>query len=297
MKKQTSVKKDFGPAAVILTAVLVLYVLSLVICFVWGFFASLKEGFVEFEDNVFGLPRSWKWSNYLTVLNSFKVPVTIDGVNKNIGMLNMISNSVLYAVGCAGLQTFVTCVVGYCLSKFKNKFSSFMLGLVIVVFSIPIVGSDISMIRLLKNILNLYDSIFALFLMAANFTSIYLLVFVACFNGISDTYAEAAHIDGADEFTIFFRIYLYLAKSMFLTVFLILFIGRWNDYNVPLLYMPNVPTLSYGVYYLTISTDTVLSLPPMRIAASMILVIPILILFLIFNKRIMGGIAMGGIKE
>ena len=81
---------------------------------------------------------------------------------------------------------------------------------------------------------------------------------------------------------------------------LLYFVGFWNDYNAPLLYFPSYPTLAYGLYYITSGPgayETAISIPPMRLAASMILFVPIVIVFVIFRDRIIGNVTIGGVKE
>ena len=106
-------------------------------------------------------------------------------------------------------------------------------------------------------------------------------------------------MDGAGEYTVFLRIMLPMVKTVFWTIALIYFITYWNDYQTPLLYMPSYPTLSYGVYSLTVNTSASLGLnyKTVQMAASMTLIVPILIAFIIFKDKIMGNLTMGGEKE
>ena len=98
------------------------------------------------------------------------------------------------------------------------------------------------------------------------------------------------------SFRIFFRIILPLVKNIFFTVLLVNFIAFWNDYQVPLLYMPRYPTLANGVYMLATTTENNLASAPMRMTGAMLLFLPIFCLFVIFQKRLLGSLTMGGIK-
>ena len=75
-----------------------------------------------------------------------------------------------------------------------------------------------------------------------------------------------------------------------------LFIGFWNDYQVPLLYMPSYPTVAYGMYNMANTRENNLSSVPMRMTGAMLMFIPIFTLFLIFQKRLLGNLTVGGIK-
>ena len=80
-----------------------------------------------------------------------------------------------------------------------------------------------------------------------------------------------------------------------MTVTLLRFIFYWNDYEVPLLYLPNHPVLARGIYELSLSTE--LNAVPQRLAGCMALLVPIMILYFAFSKQLFGNISMGGLKE
>lgn len=129
------------------------------------------------------------------------------------------------------------------------------------------------------------------------FGGMYFLVFYAFFETMPDTYSEAAEIDGANYYTILLRIILPLAGKMIATVFLIVFVNYWNDYQTALVHMPTHPTLAYGVYRIAheVSSGDLANIPT-RISVCMMLAVPILIVFVIFKDKIMGNISIGGIK-
>ena len=77
---------------------------------------------------------------------------------------------------------------------------------------------------------------------------------------------------------------------------LITFVAFWNDYQVPQIYLPSYPTIAFGVLYMSITTQEGMATIPMRMTSSMIALVPILIIFLIFQKRLLGNLTIGGIK-
>ena len=125
----------------------------------------------------------------------------------------------------------------------------------------------------------------------------YFLVFHATFKSLPDDFAEAAYLDGASELRVMVNIYLPLAKFTFFTILLLNFITFWNDYQVPLIYIPSYPTVAYGIFTYSNSNLTDNSNVPSQITGSIIMIVPILILFLVFHKRLIGNVSMGGIKE
>ena len=92
------------------------------------------------------------------------------------------------------------------------------------------------------------------------------------------------------------RIMLPLVRNTFFTVFLIKFVELWNDYQVPLLYLPSRPTLSFGLYFVSNYTGNTISTVPLRMAGCIIILLPILALFIAFKEKLMGNITMGGVK-
>ena len=126
------------------------------------------------------------------------------------------------------------------------------------------------------------------------------MIFFEFFNTIPAAYREAAEIDGASQLRVMVLIYFPLAAKMFGTIFLIQAIELWNDYNSVLLYMPSHPTLVYGIFRIVVGeggTDMMKYPATERIAATMLLAVPTMIVFFIFKDRIMGNLSMGGLKE
>lgn len=295
MKNKRSEK--FGLFNVFLFSVLFLYTLSMIILFLWGVFTSLKTR-SDFRVNKLLWPmKEIAWSNFAFVWQNFSVPRTIEGVGiVKIDIYRQILNTAIYSFGGAFVATVAHCVVAYLTEKFPYKFSKIVYTFSIVTMIIPIIGSQPAMLNFLKTI-GIFDNWLGNFMMKFSFLGTYYLVFCATFKSISTTYAEAARIDGASEFQIFVKIMVPLVMPTFSTIFLIKFIEFWNDYQTPLMFMPSHPTLAYGVYYMSVNNMNGLSSEPMRLASCMILCAPLLVLFAIFQNKIMNNVTMGGIKE
>ena len=181
--------------------------------------------------------------------------------------------------------------------KYPGKVSSFINALMLFVLAFPIVGNSSTMVRLLRT-MNLYDNFLGMFIMKFNFTGMYFFMFQAFFHDLSDSYAEAAEIDGASQMRVMFGIYIPLAWKMVMTIMLILFVVCWNDYQNPFLYLPTKPTLAYAVFYLAYENNQVqMASLPIKTAACMILALPIIVLFIFLKDKIMGNVTLGGVKE
>lgn len=322
MKK--TIKKKFQAADVIIFLFLAFFSLTLIFLLGWGILTSFKsyDDFALF-GNILGLPNlevygakeALAFGNYKLILFSdvFRFSAMdasyyssifgyiADSPDTKFTFANFLFNSFIYSILGSFVHAFVAFTCAYLCAKYRFKFSGFIYVVMLVIMAVPIVGSSPAMITLLRN-LGIYDTVFAMIAMNFNFTGVYFFVFHAHLSGLSDTYMEAAEIDGASQFGVYLKIFFPLCAKVFFTVFLLQFIQLWNDYQNPLLYYPNRPTLSYAVFRMTRNTggaDKGMEYQgiPQRVAGCMVLAIPIFILFVVFNKTLMGNLTMGGIKE
>lgn len=292
--KRLSTRNRFTLMSVITLIVLSIYVVSLLAPIIWGVLSSVKDKY-EFFENVFGLPKVWKWENYLTAINGFSVQVE-DGLGfRQVLMPEMFLNSILYAGGCAFFSTLIPCITAYACARFDFKFLRIIVTTVIVTMILPIIGNMASEIQVAES-LGILGHIYGMWFMRASFLGVYFLIFYEFFRTVPKDYSEAAAIDGASNFFVFIKVILPLAKNLFFTVILIKFIEFWNDYQTPLIYIPNYPTIAYGLWDFNNSPNTELSSVPLKLAGSIMVLIPILILYLIFNDKLRGNLQVGGIK-
>lgn len=295
MKNAKRIKETRSVLMIVLFTLLFLYTILLFVPLFWALITSFKDDIGDFRNNIFGLPKKWKFENYPIAFFNFYVEVEDGAGYRNVYMLEQFFNSILYSTGCAFFATFIPCITGYLTAKFRYKFSSILTIVVIICLTLPVVGSLPAQIQMAKA-LHLYDSIWGMWIMKANFLSMYLLIFQGMFKAIPDDFIEAAKIDGASNFNVCFKIMLPLVSKTFFTVFLLNFIGFWNDYQTPLIFMPNKPTVAYGLYLFNRNTDGLLSTIPMKLTGSMIVMLPIILLFIVFQKRLMGNTLNGGLK-
>ncbi len=313
-----------NPVFLIMFIFLCVYAFSVLFALGWGLMTSVKER-VDFLSRG---PLAWPdWSywdlnkgnpnyvnydnpfgNYTKILSEAEITKNSSWIKGwgshtepilKIAKLNMadyIWNSLLYAGVASVLRVTGPCIVGYLCSKYKYKFSSIVYTYVIFVMVTPIIGTTTAMLNLVKQ-LGLFDNWFGLFIRSFGFGGMYFLVFYAFFESASDSYAEAAEIDGASQFSVLFTIYIPLAMTMVGTVVLLNFVAAWNDYNTSLMYMPTHLTLSYAIWYFSSSGASHNDSVPFRISAVMVLAIPILILFIAFKDKLMGNLSLGGVKE
>ncbi len=297
MKSVNGKKIASGVFIGVLATMLVIYALVIILMFVWALYTSFKTS-ISYSISSYALPSEISFKNYTIAFEDLVIPVpTAEGITR-VDVPMMIWYSLIYTFGGALVSTLVPCVVAYCVAKYKYKFGKVIYFIVIMVMTLPVVGSQVSELEVLHN-LGLYNNFLGFFALKFNFMGIYFLVFYASFKTLPDTYVEAAHIDGANDFVVFFKIMFPLALTTFFIVFMLTAISYWNDITLPRVYLPSYPTFAYGLLYFSTTPG---ALPqssagaPVRIAACMLLVLPMFVLFAIFNKKMMGNLTMGGIK-
>ncbi len=283
-------QKKFSVMSVLLMVVLLFYSVLLVSMFCWCLLNSVKDG-IDMSTRPFGLPQFWMFENYAAVFKNMRVQ-TISTPIRWVYFEEMFLNSILYSLGCTIAATMTPCIVAYLTAKYNFRLNKVIHGLVIITMILPIVGSLPSELSLVKA-LNFYDHIWGMYILKANFLGMYFLVFYATFRSLSWEYAEAAFVDGASHFTVMTRIMLPLVKSTILAVGVMVFIGFWNDYQTPMIYMPSHATISFGLFQFTNASG---GSPSEVLAASIVVMLPMLIIFIIFKDKFIGNLTVGGIK-
>ncbi len=298
MRVRNKLNPPKSPLFWVISGVLLVYSAILLYILVWAFIATFKNYIMDFTENVAGLPKQWVLDNYQVVMQNMFEIVTIDGQQYKLTFGNLLGNTMLYTVGSAFVSTFVPCITAYAVARFSHKFKwlGIFTYIVLITMIIPIVGSTPSEIQIAST-LGLYDSIWGMFILKGNFLGMYYLIFLGAFSSMPKGFEEAAKIDGASNFTVFFKIYLPLAFTTFSTIMLIKGISFWNDYQTPMLYLPTKKTLAQFFFGFINSDSTVISYTPMKLVGAMILIAPILLLFIFLNKKIMGNLSLGGLKE
>lgn len=279
---------------IILYVIVAVYCLSMVYVLLFGLINSLKDA-TDFEWlNPFGFPHKefgWKFDNYSKVLKEFKVSSMSMG-GEEVGFMGMFVNSLLYAVFMSLFSMATQIMVAYAIAKYDFKLKPILYGVAVIVMLLPIIGSLASEVQM-ADTFNFRNNLLGICLMKCKYAGLYFLVFYATFRSVSWTYAEAAQIDGAGHLKIFIEIMLPLIKSTVFAVFILLFIEFWNDYYTPMIFLPQSPTMSYGLF--VFQTDNRAS-QPIQLAACLLTCLPILVLFVVFKNKIMGNVTMGGLK-
>ena len=272
VKKNNRISRRMDAFQIILYVIVAVYCLSMVYVLLFGLINSLKDA-TDFEWlNPFGFPHKefgWKFDNYSKVLKEFKVSSMSMG-GEEVGFMGMFVNALLYAVFMSLFSMATQIMVAYAIAKYDFRLKPLLYGVAVIVMLLPIIGSLASEVQM-ADTFNFRNNLLGICLMKCKYAGLYFLVFYATFRSVSWTYAEAAQIDGAGHLKIFIEIMLPLIKSTVFAVFILLFIEFWNDYYTPMIFLPQSPTMSYGLF--VFQTDNRAS-QPIQLAACLLTCLP-----------------------
>lgn len=266
-------------------AVFVVYAFSLLFPFLWMLVSSFKKG-EEFDVNVFGWPKEFYGKNFIEVLQ-----YKIDGQS----IANMFGMSVALTILGTVVNVFFSACAAYVLAKFKFKGRGIIYGVAIFSMVVPIVGTLPAQVQMMQTLHLDGDNAFLgiLFLYSGAFGFNFILLY-SSFTSVSDSYLEAAAIDGCGRFKTFARVVLPQVRGSLIACSVLQAIAYWNDYATPRLYLPRGhTTLAVGLQAL--QSENAGNYP--QIFASMLIaILPILVLYLIFQKKIIESTNAGGLK-
>lgn len=261
--------------------------MTLIFPFLWLIYNSVKDK-TEFFLHPWDFP-----SNIIKGLSNYSVAF------KEFGLGKMLLNTVILSVCAPLISIFFTACAAYAYGKVRFKGRELLYAVAMIPMLINIAGTQPATYRLLNNI-GLFDNYGILVIYTGGFGVNFMLL-ASVFVNISDTYREAAEIDGAGRWRIFLTIYIPQASKMLLAMYILAFIGMWNNYETVRLYMPSFETLATGVRTLegrmTVGNDPYLNDYPKLYATMVLSIVPVLALFFIFQNQIMKIEMGGGVKE
>jgi multiple sugar transport system permease protein len=249
----------------------------------WMFSTSVKT-----KEDVFALPPVW-----IPETISFSKYAEIWEMGP---LLSGITNSLIVAVTVTVIGTFTSSMAAFAFAKLKFPgrnnlfimlFASVMIPYPVVMIPQFIMFSSIGWVDTLLPLIipGLFGNIFMIFFLRQYLTS------------VPNSIIEAAKIDGCSYFQIFYKIIFPLIKPAVAAQLILWFMGIWNDYLGPILYLnsPEKQTLQLVIANFNASY-AIQSDYPLIMAASVVALLPMLIVFIIFQKQIIESIAISGVK-
>ncbi len=260
---------------------LVVVGLTFFLPFFWLISTSLKNDTQLFHFPPIWIPWPLKWSNY---------PKALAYIPFFTYVKNTLVISFLNVLG-----TVISCsLVAYSFARIPWKGRNFFFIVLLSTMMIPYQVTLIPVLIIFKH-LGWVGSIKPLVVPAFFGSAFFIFLLRQFFMSIPMELSDAARIDGCSEFGIYWRVMLPLSRPAMATVMLFTFIGAWNDFLGPLIYLSDESqyTLSLGLQQFLSQHGAEWSL---LMAASTVMILPIIILFFFTQRTFIQGIALTGIK-
>jgi raffinose/stachyose/melibiose transport system permease protein len=234
----------------------------------------------EIVTNIFALPASLNWQNYAKVI-------------VNEGFLRYMLNSMIITLVSIICLVIVSCMLAYGHARFQFKGKAFIESYVLLGMMFPIQLGVLINFKII-NAMGLMNTIWGLILIYIGNLSLATFLFMRFFRQLPNALAESAKIDGAREFTIFFRIMMPLCKPVIGTVCLVCGLTIYNDFYMPLIFL-NGPNRTATVI-LQGSLTNFLFFIEQIFPMVVISIIPIIILFIFSSEQLIEGLTAGAVK-
>lgn len=254
------------------------------------------------------LPVVWiMLSGFKDVKELYAVPATILPKDFDLSKLGKVwnemkfykyyGNTFLMSLGCVAIDLIFSGLAGYVLSCLKPKGTRIMMAIVFWVMLLPGTMRTVPLYMEFKHMpiigVNLLETYWPIWLMAgANAFNI--ILFKNFFDGISKSLIEAAWIDGCSNIRVFFQIILPLSVPVFLVVSVFTFNGSIGQFFWPYLLISDRSKTVIGVQLFRMKNSTYTM--DYQMLALIFSVVPQIVIFAIFQKQIMGGVNIGGVK-
>ncbi len=264
----------------LLYIVLIAVALFTLIPFVWMISSSLKLDREVFAYPMKWLPETFRWENYMLIWQ--KVP-----------MLTYFKNTAFIAIVVTCLQTLTSSFAAYAFAKLNFKGRDVLFLAYIATIAVPWQAYMLPQFIMMRS-MGLYDTLWAMVVLQA-FSAFGVFLMRQFYQGVPTELCEAARIDGLSEYGIWARIMLPLSKAAIATLVIFTFVGTWNDYMGPMIYLTRDfnKTIQVGLrrFIQENSSDYHLIM-----AASLVSLLPVSVVFLCLQKYFIEGIATSGLK-
>ena len=279
-QKTKKVKEPLTVGRVLLIIFMIFLALLTLMPFFWMISASFKANNDVYTVPIQWIPRTWHPENYSVIW-------------ERIPLLTFFKNTAILSVVITLIQLFTSSFAAYGFSKmqFKGRDAVFLayIGTIAVPWQSYMIPQFIMMRQM-----GLTDKLLSLVLLQA-FNALGVFLLKQYYSSIPDSLCESARIDGLSEWGIYRRIILPLTKPAIASLTIITFVNTWNDYMGPFIYLSSTEnkTIQLGLKMFVGLYDAEYAL---IMAASVVSIIPVGLLFLSMQKYFVEGIASTGVK-
>ena len=265
---------------IIISIVLFLLACSMLIPFIWMISTSLMSELEVYQFPPKFLPTSWRWSNFIEAM-------TLQPFGR------FFLNSAIVAAASVIGQLIFCSMAAYAFARLPFRGREKLFALYLSTMMIPAIVTIIPAF-LIINAFGWMNTYWALF--TPTLSSVWgIFLLRQFFQTIPKDLEDAARVDGASEFTIFWKIVMPLSKPALATLAIFAFMGSWKDFLWPLIVTNrnDMRTVEVGIanFSSLYTTDW-----PHQMAAAVIVMLPIIVVFIFAQKYFVRGITLTGLK-
>mgnify|MGYP003397324028 CR=1 FL=1 len=279
-KQSASLRATQMLCKVLLYIILIVIAFCMLVPFIWMISSSLK-----LNKDVFSFPMQWiptkpEWANYVKIWT--KIP-----------MLTFVKNTTKLTLIVTALQLFTSSFAAYAFAKLRFKGRNALFLGYIATIAVPWQAYMVPQFMMMRSF-HLNNTHLALICLQA-FSAFGVFLMRQFYESVPDELCEAARIDGLSEYGIWARVMLPLSKPALSTLVIFTFVGTWNDFLGPLIYLTktDLKTLQIGLRMFITQYSSEYGL---IMAASVVALIPVLVVFLSLQKYFVQGVANAGLK-
>ena len=273
-------KKKKIIVTILMYFVLIIVTATMLFPFLWMLSSSLK-----FDRDIFVYPIQWippkpLWQNYIDIWT-------------RIPLFTFVKNTSKITVIVTILQLFTSSFAAYAFSKLEFKGRNTLFLAYITTIAVPWQAYMVPQFIMMRTF-GLNNTHMAIILLQA-FSAFGVFMMRQFYRGIPDSLIEAARIDGMNDYGIYLKIMLPLSKPALSTLTIFTFVSTWNDFLGPMLYLTrqDLKTIQIGLRMFITQYSAEYAL---IMAGSVVVLIPVLIVFLALQKQFVQGVASTGVK-
>ncbi len=281
-------KKDPG-FYIISRIIIILTIIVILVPILYIFSLSLRTRETVYQDFLFLIPKAVTTQNYFDAAEYATSHL-------NVSFLQMFRNSIIATFSSIFVAMIIGALASFSFSNYKFKGKEFTFTAIIASFVIPAQVLLIPLFFILRK-MGVINSYLAIIIPYIGFlVPIAILILRSFFEQIPKEIKESAKIDGASDFRIFAQIVLPLSKPAIASCIILLFLETWNEFIFALVFLQNpklqtipvaIAQIAGGKYIVPIGTYS---------AAIMITIIPVLVVFIIFQRWFISGMTLGALK-
>jgi len=262
---------------------LILWTIAVLYPIIWMFIGSFKSN-AEIYRNPWGFPETFNWQNFVDAWTNYNIDTSV-------------FNSLIVTVIGAILTLVMAIPTAYAIERMNFRGSRYLFTLYVSAMMIPMVLGWIPLFFLLME-LNLLDNIFGLAIVyAVSQLPFSIFVLTSFMSTIPKSLEESAAMDGMSPYKVLWKIITPLSMSGIITVTIMNTIQFWNEYFMALIFLQSSENYTLALAIDFISSEAQYTNAWGTLFASLVIaIVPVIILYAIFQRRIAKGMTEGAIK-